>query len=113
MSTRLFTNALVILPDQMLPGAVEVEGDRILAVHDEPPARPGAEVIDLDGDYLAPGFIDLHVHGGAGADFMDGTADAFRTVCRAHARHGTTSLLPPPPSPATISTWPSCASAGR
>src|SRR5262249_33620860 len=44
--------------------------------------------------YLVPGFIDLHVHGGAGADFMDGTADAFRTVCRAHARHGTTSLLP-------------------
>src|SRR6202040_58070 len=32
-------------------------------------------------------------HGGAGADFMDATADAFRTVCRAHAGHGTTSLL--------------------
>ena len=38
--------------------------------------------------------MDLHVHGGAGADFMDGTEDAFRAVCRAHARHGTTSLLP-------------------
>jgi N-acetylglucosamine-6-phosphate deacetylase len=38
--------------------------------------------------------VDLHVHGGAGADFMDGTADAFRTVCQAHGRHGTTSLLP-------------------
>jgi N-acetylglucosamine-6-phosphate deacetylase len=44
--------------------------------------------------YLAPGFVDLHVHGGDGADFMDGTADAFRTVCRCHARHGTTSLTP-------------------
>jgi N-acetylglucosamine-6-phosphate deacetylase len=51
-------------------------------------------VIDLAGGYLAPGFIDLHVHGGAGADFMDGTPEAFRTVCRAHARHGTTRLLP-------------------
>ncbi|MGL4552899.1 MAG: N-acetylglucosamine-6-phosphate deacetylase, partial [Gemmataceae bacterium] len=45
------------------------------------------------GLYIAPGFIDLHVHGGDGADFMDGDEDAFRTVCRAHVRHGTTALL--------------------
>ncbi|HEX4613391.1 MAG TPA: N-acetylglucosamine-6-phosphate deacetylase, partial [Urbifossiella sp.] len=51
-------------------------------------------VVDLDGMYLAPGFVDLHVHGGDGADFMDGTPEAFRTVCRCHARHGTTSLTP-------------------
>jgi N-acetylglucosamine-6-phosphate deacetylase len=38
--------------------------------------------------------VDLHVHGGAGADFMDGSDEAFRTVCQAHLRHGTTSLLP-------------------
>jgi N-acetylglucosamine-6-phosphate deacetylase len=38
--------------------------------------------------------VDQHVHGGAGADFMDGTAEAFRAVCRCHARHGTTSLTP-------------------
>src|SRR5207302_1461631 len=53
----------------------------------------GTRVIDLKGDYLAPGFVDLHVHGGAGHDFMDGTSAAFRAVCQAHARHGTTSLL--------------------
>jgi len=41
-----------------------------------------------------PGFVDLHVHGGDGADFMDGTAEAFAAVCRAHLRHGTTSLTP-------------------
>src|SRR5262249_9528781 len=57
------------------------------------PANDFDEVINLEGGYLAPGYVDLHVHGGAGADFMDGTAAAFRTVCRAHARHGTTSLL--------------------
>ena len=51
-------------------------------------------IVDLGGGYLVPGFVDLHVHGGDGADFMDGTEEAFRTVCRAHARHGTTSLLP-------------------
>src|SRR5204862_1806318 len=42
----------------------------------------------------APGFVDMHVHGGGGADFMDGTAEAFRTAIRAHTRHGTTSIVP-------------------
>jgi N-acetylglucosamine-6-phosphate deacetylase len=41
-----------------------------------------------------PGMIDLHVHGGAGADFMDLTPAAFHTVARCHARHGTTTLTP-------------------
>lgn len=44
--------------------------------------------------YLSPGFVDLHVHGGAGSDFMDATAEAFATVLACHARHGTTSLTP-------------------
>ena len=93
MSTLIFTNATAILEDRILPKArVEIEAGRIRFVDQ----RPGADrdAIDLKGDYLAPGFIDLHVHGGAGHDFMDGTLEAFRGVCRAHARHGTTSLLP-------------------
>src|SRR5438309_2063214 len=53
-----------------------------------------AAVVDLAGRFLTPGFVDLHVHGGDGADFMDLSAEAFRTVRRCHARHGTTSLTP-------------------
>src|SRR6516164_2207289 len=94
MATRLFAGGTVILADGLLVGgAVEVEGERITAVHASAPAGV-RDVIDLGGGYLVSGFVDLHVHGGAGADFMDGTAEAFRTVCRAHARHGTTALLP-------------------
>src|SRR5262249_1646554 len=58
------------------------------------PKTSASEIVDLGGDYLAPGFVDLHVHGGDGSDFMDDDDEAFRTVCRAHARRGTTSLLP-------------------
>src|SRR5262245_20773236 len=97
MPTLLFHNGTVILEDRLLAnGRVAVDGPRIAAVSASAPHPASAfdEVIDLEGGYLAPGYVDLHVHGGAGADFMDGTATAFRTVCRAHARHGTTSLLP-------------------
>jgi N-acetylglucosamine-6-phosphate deacetylase len=89
-----FRGGTVVLEDHLLPGGeVEVRDGRIVAVRPTPAVAAG-DAVDLDGGYLVPGFVDLHVHGGAGADFMDGTADAFRTVCRAHARHGTTSLLP-------------------
>src|SRR5207244_8564826 len=53
-----------------------------------------ATVVDVRDKFLVPGFVDLHVHGGDGADFMDLSAEAFRTVCRCHVRHGTTSLTP-------------------
>ncbi len=95
MPTQLFTNGTIVLENRLLPdGQVVVDGGRIRAVGEALTVPTGADLIDLDGNYLAPGFIDLHVHGGAGADFMDGTDDAFRTICQAHARHGTTSLLP-------------------
>ena len=86
-------NASLILPDRILPDAGLTCRDGIIVeVGSRVSARTDA--IDLGGMYLAPGFVDLHVHGGDGADFMDGTAEAFRQVCRCHLRHGTTSLTP-------------------
>jgi N-acetylglucosamine-6-phosphate deacetylase len=91
-----FVNGTVVLPDRLLPdGEVVTLDDRIVHVG---PADSGSGTgltpVDLGGGYLLPGFVDLHVHGGDGADFMDGTEDAFRTVLAAHARHGTTSCTP-------------------
>lgn len=95
MKTVRFHNGTIVLEDRLLPnGVVEVEGPRIRSVSPAAPPFDGQELVDLEGGYLVPGYIDLHIHGGDGADFMDGTPEAFRTVCRAHARHGTTSLLP-------------------
>jgi N-acetylglucosamine-6-phosphate deacetylase len=96
MTARFFVNGTIILPERLLPeGMVGLEDGRIKEVALAHQAwQQLGEVIDLQDGYLAPGFVDIHVHGGAGADFMDGTEDAFRTVCQAHARHGTTSLLP-------------------
>jgi len=68
---------------------VEIEGARIAAVRVGEPLPAGAE---KTAGILVPGFVDLHVHGGAGADFTDGTVEAARRVCAFHARHGTVAL---------------------
>jgi N-acetylglucosamine-6-phosphate deacetylase len=89
-------NATVVLPDRLMEGgAVHVRDGRITAIgpRDEFPPFDG-HTIDAAGKFAAPGFIDMHVHGGGGADFMDGTADAFATAIRSHTRHGTTTIIP-------------------
>ena len=89
-------NATLILPDRLVPGgAVDVEHGRIKAVGRESAlGETSGRTIDAAGHFVAPGFVDLHVHGGDNADFMDGTVEAFETAIRAHTRHGTTSIVP-------------------
>lgn len=71
-----------------------IEDNKILAITEGDPDLPDAQIIDAKGHWVAPGFIDLHIHGGGGADFMDGTEEAFWEVARLHARHGTTAMNP-------------------
>ena len=55
---------------------------------------PEAVTIDAGGRYISPGFIDIHVHGGGGYDFMDNTVEAFLEIAKIHARFGTTAMYP-------------------
>lgn len=88
--STIFANARLVLEDGVREGLeVVVENGSISALR----ARSGAEAIDLRGNYLAPGFVDLHVHGAVGRDAMKGSAEAFRAICDDHASGGTTSLL--------------------
>jgi N-acetylglucosamine-6-phosphate deacetylase len=97
----IFTNARLILPDGIRDGLeIVVEQGRIAEIRPPMPRLRqtgervrGKEVIDLNGNYLAPGFIDLHVHGALGRDAMEASAEAFRSICDYHASGGTTSLL--------------------
>jgi N-acetylglucosamine-6-phosphate deacetylase len=89
----IFTNARLIFPDAIRDGLeVVVEEGKIAAIRWQTRGR-GKDVVDLNGNYLAPGFIDLHVHGGLGRDTMEGSAEAFRAICDFHASGGSTSLL--------------------
>lgn len=95
MSLTAFVHGTAILPDRLIEGAVVVcQRGRIVALGARVKPPRGATLVDAGGGYIAPGFVDLHCHGGDGADFMDGTVDAVERACRAHARHGTTTLFP-------------------
>lgn len=89
------SNGTVLTPFRAIKnGTVVVEEGKIIGVHEGNIDVPEAKEIDAQGQYISPGFIDIHVHGGGGADFMDGTEEAFLTVAELHARFGTTALVP-------------------
>jgi N-acetylglucosamine-6-phosphate deacetylase len=91
----LIENGTLILPDRLVEnGRVLCERGKITATGTKVRAPKDAVVVDAKGGYISPGFIDIHVHGGADADFMDGTPEAVRAALRCHARHGTTTIFP-------------------
>jgi len=93
LSEMILTNARLIFPDGIRDGLeLVVEKEKITAIREHSHARAN-EVLDLHGNYLAPGFIDLHVHGALGRDSMEASAEAFQAICDYHASGGTTSLL--------------------
>ncbi|MGN8112845.1 N-acetylglucosamine-6-phosphate deacetylase [Labrys sp. 22185] len=92
---ELLLKGNVILEDAIHEDAVIrcVDG-RIATIEPHAREHEGKGLLDFSGRYLSPGFVDIHVHGGAGADYMDGTVEAVRRTNIAHARHGTTSIFP-------------------
>ena len=83
----------VVTPDGVLsPGWIRLAGDVIDAVgsgdpHEQLPA------VDLHGQWVLPGFIDVHVHGGGGASFTEGTSDQARQAAAFHRGQGSTTVL--------------------
>lgn len=89
----ILTNLRAVLSDGIRDGLEIVVENGVITEIREPTRGDGRERLDLRGNYLAPGFIDLHVHGAMGRDTMEASAEAFRAICEFHATGGTTSLL--------------------
>ncbi len=84
----------IYTPSSLIRNGVVVLGDgRISYVGGDFNKAKDATILEFDDGICAPGFIDLHVHGGGGYDFADGSLEAFSGVCKHHIRGGTTSLL--------------------
>ncbi|MFT3873663.1 MAG: N-acetylglucosamine-6-phosphate deacetylase [Nocardioides sp.] len=88
----LITAHEVVTGQELLqPGWLEVSGGRIVSIGGRTPPRPAD--LDLGEVTVVPGFVDTHVHGGAGATFSDATPEATRTARDLHLAHGTTTLV--------------------
>lgn len=88
----LIKNCNIIFIDKIEKGSVLIENGKIKEINPTTPYE--GETIDANGLYLSPGFIDVHIHGAAGYDTMDGTFKAINEIAKAIAKHGTTSFTP-------------------
>ena len=84
------TNAQLILPDAIQTGSLLIRDGLINSLNKRP--AKSVPTMNLGGGYLAPGFIDLHIHGAMGRDTMEASPEAFSTITKFHLRGGTTSL---------------------
>lgn len=88
-------NAKIITPYRIINnGTMIIDRGKILYVGEQNLSLDNVMEIDVMGNYVAPGFIDIHCHGGGGHDFMDGTVDAYLCTAKTHAQYGTTTLVP-------------------
>lgn len=90
----VFDNATLVLPEGIFPHmAVGVENGKITETGKKGTVS-GSLTVDCEEKYLSAGFVDIHVHGGGGHDFMDATVDASVGAMTAHMKHGTTTIVP-------------------
>lgn len=88
-------NGRIITPYRIIPhGTVLITDETITEVTEGNIEVSDATEIDAGGRYIAPGFIDIHIHGGGGHDFMDNSVEAFLAIAKTHSQFGTTALFP-------------------
>lgn len=95
MAYTYITNGKIVLPDTVLLGkalAFDAESGKIVGVVDAAPT--GVLCIDAGGNYVAPGLIDLHIHGYLGEDASDGNAEGLKKIACGIAKNGVTAFLP-------------------
>lgn len=90
---KILTNGKIVTDGKIIEGCdVGVDKGKIVAM--APSYIASGEKVDLKGTYIAPGFIELHCHGGGGYEFIDATPEAFKKACAVHAAHGTRVIYP-------------------
>ena len=95
MKLTYITNGRIVLPDAVVEGkalAFDAESGKIAGVVDAPPA--GADVIDAEGALVAPGLVDIHIHGYLGEDTSDAKREGIRRMAYGVAENGVTAFLP-------------------
>lgn len=88
-------NGKIILSDRVVEGkSLYLVNGKIFAITNEALDIVDFKELDASGNFVAPGFIDIHVHGGNNHDFMDNDLEGYLEIAKMHARHGTTAMTP-------------------
>lgn len=94
VTRMLIENIRLVQPEgELAPGAILIENDKIAAVSTQPFPDYQGDRFDGQNAIAMPGFIDIHIHGTIGADFMDDDSAAAQTIATALPSEGTTSFL--------------------
>ncbi len=94
---KLIKSCDIYTPLRMIKsGSILIQGEKIARVGqiDDSKIPPGTRIFDCDKKIAVPGFIDIHLHGGGGVDFLDSSPDSIVKALKVHLKNGTTSLLP-------------------
>lgn len=94
MGYMLIQNSRIIANGTIRKGDILVRDNEIVDDNFAGELPANCEVLDAGGQYMSPGFIDIHVHGGAGYDIMDCTEEAFCEVANIHLKNGATTIVP-------------------
>jgi len=87
----MLANGQLVTPDGIVDGWLEISGQAITAIGPgDPPSQADHQ---LAGQWVVPGFVDIHVHGGAGVDYLSGGRKSAGQIIDVHRRHGTTTTL--------------------
>ena len=92
MGKIVLRNAKVVMPNRIGKGTVVISDGKIKKIH-QGKIFSDPDGIDLEGKYIVPGFVDVHIHGAAGADVMDNSIEGLKTISNFLVTHGTTNFL--------------------
>jgi N-acetylglucosamine-6-phosphate deacetylase len=88
-------NGRIITPEKIIENGKLLISDGVITQISDKEINSTADItLDAEDHFISPGFIDIHVHGGGGSDFMDGTVEDFLTIAETHLQYGTTALVP-------------------
>lgn len=94
MSDQLIRQAKLVSDRRITEGDILIRNGKIEAVGAVSELPEACEIVEAEGCYVSSGFIDIHVHGGGGYDFMDCSEEAFCQISKTHLQNGTTTMLP-------------------
>lgn len=89
---KYITNCKIVSDGKITDSGIVIDNGKIVEITDVCPDN--CEIIDLGGDYISAGFIELHCHGGGGHEFIDATEEAVLSACKIHADGGTRVMYP-------------------